>query len=127
MRFRSGQHGQGSVELIVAIPLIALVVMSGWQIVVAGHTWWKLHEAARLVARERYVAKQRGEADEGLARGRKLALALLGATPTKDRRVRHARSGAVTVSARVPLVKPFRGALGAGSGPLISATSRMAP
>ncbi len=127
MRFRRAQLGQGSVELIVAVPLMALVLMSGWQVVVAGHTWWKLHEAARLVARERYVANQRGEADDGLARGRNLAAALLASSPAKGRRVRHARSGAVTVSARVPLVKPFRGVLGAGSGPLISATSRMAP
>jgi hypothetical protein len=120
-------RGQGSVELVLAVPFVVLVMFAGWQLVVAGHTWWKVAEVARLAARERFVADQRGEAKPGLKRGRQLADDLLASSPRASRRVESSKSGKVTVSARVPLVTPFRVALGASAGPRISSTSRMAP
>lgn len=127
--WRSFQNprGQGSVELVLAVPLVVIVMFAGWQIVVAGHTWWKVAEVARLAARERYVADQRGDAKPGAKKGRELADSLLAASPRASRRVEASKSGVVTVSARVPLVAPFRAALGATAGPRISLSSRMAP
>ncbi|MGH2959898.1 MAG: TadE/TadG family type IV pilus assembly protein [Solirubrobacterales bacterium] len=120
-------RGQASVELVLAVPLVVLVALLGWQIVVAGHTWWKIAEVARLAARERYVAEQRGEDRPGVKRGRELAETLLAASPTSSRRVAVTRSGKVSVSARVPLVAPLRLALGPAAGPRITMSSRMAP
>lgn len=120
-------RGQASIDLVLAVPLVVFVICAGWQIVVAGHTWWKVAEVARLAARERYVADQRGEARPGLRRGRELADSLLAATPKASRRLDISRSGIVTVRARVPLVPPFRSALGAMGGPRVSSSSRMAP
>jgi len=120
-------RGQANVELVLAVPLVVFVLVAGWQIVVAGHTWWKVAEVARLTARERYVANQRGEARPGLRRGRELADSLLSASPKASRRVEASSAGIVTVSARVPLVAPFRAALGVMGGPSVSSSSRMAP
>jgi hypothetical protein len=119
--------GQGSVELLFAVPLAVFVMFLGWQIVVAGHTWWKVAEVARIAARERYVADQRGEVKAGEKRAREIADAMLATSPKASRRVVSTKSGKVTVSARVPLVAPLRAALGAGRGPEVSSTSRMAP
>lgn len=127
MRSIWNPRGQASVELVLAVPLIVLVMFAGWQLVVAGHTWWKVAEVARLAARERYVADQRGDVRAGERRGRKIADALLASSPRSSRRVVASRAGKVTVSTRVPLVTPFRIALGAGAGPRISSTSRMTP
>jgi hypothetical protein len=126
-RSHSNSRGQANVELVLAVPLVVLVLLAGWQIVVAGHTWWKVTEVARLAARERYVADQRGEARPGLRRGRELADSLLSASPSASRRVEASRTGVVTVSARIPLVAPFRAALGAAGGPRVSSSSRMNP
>lgn len=120
-------RAQASVELVLAVPLVVFVLLAGWQIVVAGHTWWKVAEVARLAARERFVADQRGEARTGVKRGRELADSLLAASPKASRRVVASNTGVVTVSARVPLLAPFRVALGAAAGPRVSSSSRMAP
>lgn len=125
-RFRN-QRAQASIELVVALPLALIVMFCGWQLVVAGHTWWKVGEAARLAARAQYVAAQRGEPAAGLKRGREIAEALLKSSPAKSRTVEADRKGIVSVSARVPLVGPFRGALGKDGGPKVTAKSRMAP
>lgn len=121
------QRGQASAELIAAIPLILVVVACGWQLVLTGHTWWKLREAARISARARFVAEQRGDALTGIIRARQISRSLLGSTPGATRRVRFTADGRVTVAARTPLVEPFRSALGAERGPRLSATSRMRP
>jgi hypothetical protein len=121
------ERGQGAVELLMVVPLAVLVMFVGWQIVVAGHTWWKLAEVARLAARERYVADQRGDVKAGEKRGRELADALLASSPKASRRVTSSNTGKVTVHARVPLVPPLRIALGSSAGPLLSSSSRMAP
>ena len=120
-------RAQAAVELVVALPLILLVMFAGWQLVVAGHTWWKVGEAARLGARARYVAEQRGDAAAGLRRGRQIADGLLASSPARSRSVVATKQGAVEVRARVPLVGPFRAALGADGGPRVTARSRMAP
>jgi Flp pilus assembly protein TadG len=120
-------RGQASVELVLAVPLMVLVMFACWQLVVAGHTWWKVAEVARLAARERYVAEQRGDRKAGEKRGRELADALLASSPRASRHVGASKSGKVTVTARMPLVPPFRIALGANAGPRLSSSSRMAP
>jgi hypothetical protein len=127
MRPTGNAAGQASTELLLAAPLIACVLALGWQIVVAGHTWWKIAEVARLSARERYVAGQRGDPKAALARSRQIADALLASSPAASRRVSSSSTGRVTVSAKVPLVAPLRLALGAAGGPLLTASSRMAP
>lgn len=120
-------RGQASVELVLAVPLVVFVMLAGWQLVVVGHTWWKVAEVARLAARERFVADQRGEPRPGVKRARELANSLLASSPEASRRVVVSASGVVTVSARVPLVAPFRAALGEAGGPSISSSSRMDP
>lgn len=119
--------GQASVECVVAIPLVVVVLLAGWQLVVAGQTWWKTHEVARLAARARYVAEQAGDPSRGLRRSRELTRALLSDSPARSRSVRFESGGRVAVDARVPLVEPFRSALGASRGPLVSATARLRP
>ncbi|MBJ7354869.1 MAG: pilus assembly protein [Thermoleophilaceae bacterium] len=121
------ERGQGSVELLLTLPLIVFVMFVGWQIVVAGHTWWKLAEVARLVARERYVADQRGELKAGERRGREIADTLLASSPRASRRISSSKAGRVIVRARVPLVPPFRVVLGPAAGPLLTSSSRMTP
>lgn len=119
------QRGQASVELLLAVPLAAVLLFAGWQLIVTGHVWWKVGEAARMTARARYVATQAGDGPAGLHRGRKIADALLASSPS--RRVVATGAGSVRVTARVPLVGPFRSVLGESGGPLISASSRLRP
>ncbi len=120
------ERGQASVELLAAIPLIAVVGMLGWQLVVAGHTVWKAREAARVGARAVYVAAERGDPPAGRRRADVLASALLASSPARSRTVDVAKNGTVTVAARVPLVAPLRAALG-DRGPRVRARSRFAP
>lgn len=121
------KSGQASVELLAAVPLAAVVLLAGWQVVIAGHTWWKLQEAARIAARIAYVAGQRGEPSAGLARARRVAGVVLASSPPGVNRVRVYSNGDVRLTTRVPLVEPFRSALGARGGPRLSATSGMHP
>lgn len=116
------QRAQASVELLAIVPIAAIVMFAGWQMVVAGHTWWKLHEAARIAARTQYVAAQRGDRVAGARRTRSQVNALL---PHASGGLKFSAGGNVTVSARVPLVGPF--AVGALTGPRLAVTSRMAP
>lgn len=125
MRLHS-RRGQASVELLLAAPIAAIVLFAGWQMIVAGHVWWKVAETARIAARARYVATQAGDPAAGLRRGRELANALLASSPDGSRRVEAVESSGVKVSARVPLVGPFA-ALGESRGPRVSSTSRMRP
>lgn len=127
MRSIAASRGQASVELLVAAPLAAIVLFLGWQLVVAGHVWWKVSESARLAARARFVAEQAGSPGVGLRRGRELASVVLASSPRSSQRVVATRDGGVRVSARVPLVGPFRAVLGVSGGPRVSSTSRMRP
>lgn len=119
-RRANGAAGQASVEFLAGIPLLAIVLLAGWQTVLAGHTWWQLREAARIAARESYVAQRRGDAVAGKVRGNAVAAALL--KSSRSRSVQRLPDGAVRVSADLPLVAPLRAAL--GTGPTLSATSR---
>ena len=46
-----GSAGQASVELIAALPLLAVALLCAWQVVLAGHAVWTVAEASRLAAR----------------------------------------------------------------------------
>lgn len=120
------ERGQASVELLAVIPLVAAVAMLGWQLVVAGHTFWKAREASRVAARSVYVAGERADDEAGRRRAGEVTAALLASSPKSSRKVLIAENGEVTVSVRVPLVAPFRAALG-DRGPRVSARSRFAP
>lgn len=124
---RNRQTGQATVELVAALPLILVVLACGWQVVVTGHTWWKLQEAARISARARFVAEQQGDVSTGLRKAKSVASSLLGGSPRASRRVQFLRDGSVEVSARAPLIEPFRSALGDSAGPKFTAKSRMRP
>lgn len=114
-------------EFLAALPLVLVVAFAGWQLVVAGHTWWKLQETARVAARARYVAAQAGDPAIGLRRAREAASGLLASSPAASRKIAAGSEGEVTVRAKLPLVGPFRLALGESGGPELSAKSRMAP
>lgn len=113
------QRGQAAVEFVAALPLLLVLLACGWQIVVAGHAWWSLSEAARTAARR--VAVVRRESGEGVARTRaeRDTAALLPAAIRGGRSVIVTTDGAVEVRARVPLVQPFAAVF--GDGPAISA------
>jgi hypothetical protein len=121
------QKGQSTVEVIAALPVVLVVMLAGWQLVVAGHCWWKLHEVARISAREVYVAGERGEQRSGLKRARKIAGGMLAASPASSRGLSVSADGVVSARARVPLVEPFRSVLGESAGPLLAARSRLSP
>ena len=107
-------------EFLAGIPLLAFVLLAGWQIVLAGHTWWKVGEAARIAARDGYVGTRGGSSAAGLKRARTSADALLSSSPRRE--VRALTGGEMRVSAELPLVAPLRLAL--GHGPMLSSTSR---
>lgn len=101
------QAGQATVELLVALPVLALVLVAAWQTIVAGHAVWSAAEAARLGARE--YAVQRPQAGEAAARRRtgEIVRKVLPRAMRARRPVGFSRAGEVSVRARVPLVFPF--------------------
>ena len=48
-------RGQATVELVVLLPILALLLAAGWQLVLAGHTRWSASAAARAAARARAI------------------------------------------------------------------------
>jgi hypothetical protein len=88
--------GQAAVELVALLPLVALVLALGYQVVVAGHTAWQARVAARAAARANAVG-----ADVSRAARDHLP-------PALERGLRiHAESqGDVRVSLRIPQVLP---------------------
>lgn len=120
----AGEGGQAAVELLAALPLIALVAMTAWQMVVAGHGWWKLREAARVSARELHVAAGRGDSDSTARRSaERMAKAVVG--PSMAGTVKVVETGGRSrVSGRIQLVPAF--AL-LGDGPKFTIESRFAP
>lgn len=109
-------------ELLAAIPFIALIAMTAWQLVVAGHMWWRVSETTRVAAREAYVGEARGGRLLGERRARQVAHSLLGSRKPK---VTFGAGGEVRLSASVPLVQPFAAVLGSSHAPRISAESRL--
>jgi hypothetical protein len=49
------EHGQASVELVAAVPILLLVTLIGAQLAVAGYALWSAGVAARAGARAAYV------------------------------------------------------------------------
>jgi hypothetical protein len=90
-------RGQATVELIALLPLLVAGLLAAWQVVLAAHTAWSAHAAARAVARAHEVGS-----DE-------LAAARRALPPSLDRRVRIAApdaDGRAVVRVRVPPVLP---------------------
>lgn len=120
----AGESGQAAVELLAALPLIALVAMTAWQMVVAGHGWWKLREAARVSARELHVATSRGDGESAAKRAaERMARAVVGPSMARSLKVAE-EDGRSRVSARIQLVPTFAWL---GDGPKFTIESRFAP
>jgi TadE-like protein len=89
------ERGQASVEFVGILPAALLVVLVGWQLLLAGQATWLAGNAARVAARAQAV----GEDPAGAARG---------ALPSHLRRhldvTADDRRGRVEVRLRVPLV-----------------------
>jgi hypothetical protein len=62
MARQRGERGQASVELIAALPALALVTLLVAQIVLAGYALWSAGVAARAGARAAYVGGNAGRA-----------------------------------------------------------------
>ena len=48
---KESDSGQATVEFLATLPAALLVVLVGWQLVLAGHTTWLAGNAARVAAR----------------------------------------------------------------------------
>src|SRR3954469_11056182 len=97
LRVRTGDRGQAAVELVALLPLLVVGLLGAWQVVLAGHTAWSAHAAARAAARAHAIG-----ADELAAARRALPAAL-------DRRVVVAdpdAQGRAVVRVRIPAVVP---------------------
>lgn len=104
---------------MAALPLVLAVLACGWQVVLAGHAWWSLNEAARVAARR--VAVERHEHGEraALVSARRDSAALLPAAMRRGGSLRVTAEGGVVARTRVPLAQPFAAVF--GSGPAITA------
>ncbi len=105
-RSPSRDAGQATVELVVLLPVIAVVLLGAWQVAVAGHAVWSASAAARAAARAEAVG---GDADRAARR-------LLPARVRRAARVRVGEDGEVRVDVPIP-------AIGAG-GSLVTTTAR---
>lgn len=89
------QAGQSTVELVALLPALVLVVLIGWQVVVAAHTWTVAGGAARAGAR----AQEVGAPYERAARG----VLPTGAARRAEVAARAARAGTVRVRVELPV------------------------
>jgi hypothetical protein len=94
------------VELVVLLPVIALVALGAWQVAVAGHAIWAAGAAARAAARAEAVGGDTAEAARRLLPGRVRRTAEVDA----------AADGEVRVAVPVPAV--------VGGGALFTTTAR---
>lgn len=105
MRGRAEPEGQASVEFLALLPVLALLVLAGWQALLVGHSWWLAGIAARAGSRAALVGRDPGAAARRvLPRGHAARL-----------RVR-ADDDRVTVSLAVPRVVPGLRAMRVGAG-----------
>jgi hypothetical protein len=112
------------VELLAALPLIALVAMTAWQMVVAGHGWWKLREAARVSARELHVAAGRGERPAAARRdAQRMARAVVGPSVAPSLKLTTV-AGRTRVAANLPVIPVFAII---GDGPQVVTEARFVP
>ena len=91
---RRGESGSASLEMVGALPVIALALLAALQLVVAGYALWSAGTAARAGAR----AVLTGRAPEGAARR-----ALPGVVAD---RARVSREDGLTGSVRLPKLIP---------------------
>lgn len=89
------ERGQASVEFLGILPAALLVVLVGWQLLLAGQATWLAGNAARVAARAQAV----GDDPAGAARGALPSYLRRHLEVTADR-----RRGRVEVRVRVPLV-----------------------
>lgn len=89
-----GQRGQASVELVAALPFVALLAAVVWQCALTGHTAWMAAHAARAAARAEAVGED----------ARAAARSALPAGLERSLRVERGDDGKVEVSVRVPLL-----------------------
>jgi hypothetical protein len=94
VHLRANQSGQAAVEFVALLPLAALVLAAGWQLVVAGHAVWSTGAAARAAAR----ASALGDDPRGAARS------VLPGVLEQDLEVGEPEAGRVRVAVRVPRV-----------------------
>ena len=109
-----GSDGQSTVELIVVVPLIAVVVLMAWQGLLVAHGWWLAQKSAASAARAYAVALNAGEAKPDQSAGR-AGLMILPPGWRADTRVevsgRPPRER-VSVFLSIPVVSPLRAAIG---------------
>jgi hypothetical protein len=85
---RGSQSGQASVELVVLLPIIAVLAGFVWQLAIAGQAIWLAGAAARAAARADAVGADSARAARGV----------LPETLEKDMRVRRRGAGSVQVT-----------------------------
>lgn len=90
----TSESGQASVELVAVVPLALLVVLVGWQIVLAGQTLWSCAHAARAAARAAAVGRDASAA----------ARSALPSALNAGMRVSRGDAGAVRVEVPLPLI-----------------------
>lgn len=93
--------GQGSVELVAVVPLIALAVAVVVQVGLAAHAWGAAREAARAGARAESV-----QAPARAAARRMLGSDLARGSTVRTREDRSGREH-VSVRVRVPMIVPW--------------------
>lgn len=119
-----GQRGQASVELVAALPVMAVVLLCAWQLVVAGHAVWSTAEAARVSARE-YAVRGRAAGDSAArAYAHGVAVRVLPPAMRGTANVAFPRPAEVAVRAQVPLVFPFSEVM--RRGPAFTSRTRFA-
>lgn len=109
---RCGRQGQAAVELVVLLPLLAVLCLGLWQAVLAGHAAWSVGQAASAAARAQALggdaeAAARARLAEPLRRGvrvqqREDRVSVRVAVPT----VLAVRLGTVSASSSLPVQAP---------------------
>src|SRR6476659_1951388 len=57
-----GEAGQASVELVVLLPMIAVILAVAWQALLAGEALWQARASARAAARANAIGADAGAA-----------------------------------------------------------------
>lgn len=89
------ERGQAAVEFVALLPLVVVVLATAWQAVLAAHTVWSAHAAARAAARATAIGA------EPLPAARRALPASLDAAVEVEE-----GSGGVAVRLAVPAVVP---------------------
>jgi hypothetical protein len=108
------QRGQAAVELLAVLPLVAVVMACGLQLVVAGQSRWTAGEAARVAARTLAVETARNGRATALARARSVVRRLLPAAMRAGSEFSATSSGDVRLRVRTRLTPPFSTVFGRG-------------